>query len=221
MKNTVEHNGQLSWICRTGLLLATTVFGCNHAGNLGKTVASFVRKLHVDLESAGFIHGRNRTGHNLTGSFGNPFHIVRNILYFTGLVVFTLHEKFLKSCRWNVSAGHRFGRCGRCAVAVNQTELQTGRFLNRINHLGIFTHAQSGNLNLDAAVSNCADDRLTHSESIDPLFHDVNCLGKLLLKLIALPSFNCRLVHLKRKGYPTLQVQTLLDFAAARCQQMF
>ena len=103
---------------------------------------------------------------------------------------------------------------------MNEAKLQTRRLLQGINNLRILTHTQSGNLDFDAAVSNCADDRLTHAESIDPLFHDVNCLGKLLLKLIALLVGDCRLVHLKRKGYPTLQVQTLLDFAAARCQQM-
>ena len=218
--------------------------------DVAENLSALRSEIDADVEGKS-ISGRRSVFDDLSGGFRSLFDVNRRTGHFTRLAVMMFVVKYFVG-RDGGAGGKRidaqrnqiaFTRaCRREFVAVNQTELQLCRLLERINRVRIVRHVFARKQDFDGIASDRADHRFTDAEGVHAFADDFDGAGNLALFgfgtffrfLLQRGTLFLRLGASKRLGFgfrrlridaerernPALQVQTAFHLALRTAQEL-
>ena len=201
----VEHDGEAA---QTAGALA---FVGDGLGDVGELLAAGVGELEDDAEAAELIHGRIGIGHALAGHLGAALDVEFLGVALAGAAALLVEGHALVA---------RGGLLRRRDEGMNHLEIEARGQRQGPDDLGIVLGRDAGQLDLDAVLTDRADDGLGDAEAVDAVADDLDRLGELFLAHLLVVGADGIGVDLQGEGDAALQVEAELQLAFGAAEQL-
>ena len=103
---------------------------------------------------------------------------------------------------------------------MHHPEVEAGRGLHLVDHIGVVLGADAGELDLDAVLTDRPEHWFGDAQAVDAGADDLDRLLQLFLALVGVEVLAGGLNRLEREGHAALEVEAELEPAAGEAQQL-